>query len=134
MRTDFVGRGWSFPLDVDTGGRIAMAGGAAKLEQAMRIVLGTHPGERPFRPEFGCPLRDYVFSGAGADVLAAIAGEVRRSLRRWEPRVVPADIQVFPHPDDESVLLIDIAYVVKGENDPRNLVFPFYTIPENGSD
>jgi hypothetical protein len=29
------------------------------------------------------------------------------------------------------VLSIDIAYVIKGTNDPRNLVFPFYTIPEH---
>jgi hypothetical protein len=31
-------------------------------------------------------------------------------------------------------MLIDIAYQIKAENDRRNLVFPFYTIPDDGSD
>jgi hypothetical protein len=32
------------------------------------------------------------------------------------------------------VLYIDISYRIKHTNDRRNLVFPFYTIPEDGSD
>jgi hypothetical protein len=31
----------------------------------------------------------------------------------------------------DGVLYIDIAYRVRGTNDPRNLVFPFYVIPED---
>jgi phage baseplate assembly protein W len=130
MLPDFVGKGWSFPLDVNANGRIAMAGGARKLDQAMRIVLETYPGERPFRPEFGSRLRDFTFAGASTEVLAAIAAEVRRVLLRWEPRVDVHDVDVYPDPVNETVLYIDISYVTKTENDPRNLVFPFYTIPE----
>ena len=31
-----------------------------------------------------------------------------------------------------GVLYVDIAYAFRGLNDPRNLVFPFYVIPEEG--
>ena len=31
-------------------------------------------------------------------------------------------------------LYIDVHYQVKAGNDKRNLVFPFYSIPEDGSD
>jgi hypothetical protein len=34
--------------------------------------------------------------------------------------------------DRPNLLHIDITYVVKGENDERNLVHPFYTIPDEG--
>lgn len=132
MGPDFIGRGWSFPLDVNPSGTIAMAGGARKLEQAMRLVLSTFPGERPYRPEFGSRLRGYVFEGASVDVLGRIAAEVRASLVRWEPRVTVDDVTVYPDRSDESLLHIDITYTAKGENDPRNLVYPFYTIPEDG--
>jgi phage baseplate assembly protein W len=130
MSSDFIGRGWSFPMDVNVNGGVAMVGGARRLEQAMNLVLSTHPGERPFRPEFGCPLKNYVFEGPTTDVRAEIAREVRTSIERWEPRVSVNDVTVTPHPDDVRVLLIDISYRVKTENDPRNLVYPFYTIPE----
>jgi hypothetical protein len=134
MRSDFIGRGWSFPFDVNNHGGMAMVGGAAKLEQAMTLVLSTHPGERPFRPEFGCPLRNYVFAEQSEDVLADIARDVRTSIERWEPRVLVMDVVVVPHPTDARLLLIDIAYATKTENDPRNLTFPFYTIPDEGND
>ena len=35
---------------------------------------------------------------------------------------------------DEGVLLIDIGYAIRGSNDPRNLVFPFYVIPDRTSE
>jgi uncharacterized protein len=129
MGLDFIGRGWTFPLDVNASGTIAMAGGARKLEQAMRLVLSTFPGERPYRPEFGCRLRSYVFAGTSVDVLGQVAAEVRASLVRWEPRVDVDEVTVHPDPANESLLYIDITYTAKGENDPRNLVYPFYTIP-----
>ena len=129
---DFVGMGWSFPLDVTANGSIVTVGGARKLEQAMTLVLSTYPGERPFRPNFGSKLRDFVFEGISPRIFAKIEHEVRDCLRQWEPRVDVAEVQVYPSPDLPNLLLIDIIYQVKGENDPRNLVFPFYTIPDEG--
>ena len=129
---DFIGRGWSFPLDVTANGTIATMGGARKLEQAMSIVLTTYPGERPFRPAFGSRLRDFAFEGASVDVFAAIEREVRDSLAMWEPRTDVRDVTVVADPDRPNLLHIDITYVVKGENDERNLVHPFYAIPDEG--
>lgn len=127
---DFIGRGWVFPLDVTANGTIATIGGPRKLEQAMTLVLSTYPGERPFRPRFGSRLRDFTFEGATAAVFAAIEREVRRSLDFWEPRVVVREVGVAADTDQPNLLNIDITYVVKGENDERNLVHPFYTIPD----
>jgi uncharacterized protein len=132
--SDFIGRGFAFPMDVNANGAIAVAGGARKLEQAMSLVLATYPGERPFRPYFGSKLRDFVFEGASIDVLARIEREVRDSLARWEARVTVQDVLVLPDVDEQNRLNIEITYVVRDENDPRNLVFPFYTIPDEGSD
>jgi phage baseplate assembly protein W len=129
---DFIGRGWSFPLDVTANGTIATLGGPRKLEQAMAIVLTTYPGERPFRPAFGSKLRDFAFEGASVAVFAAIEREVRDSLDIWEPRVTVREVAVAADPDRPNLLHIDITYVVKGENDERNLVHPFYTIPDEG--
>lgn len=134
MDNDFIGHGWSFPLDVTANGTIATVGGARKLEQAMSLVLSTYPGERPFRPAFGSRLRDFVFEGASTDVFARIEREVRDSLAMWEPRATVYDVLVYPDQDQENLLNIDITYTVKEENDRRNLVFPFYTIPDDGSD
>lgn len=130
MVTDFIGVGWAYPLDINVNGGFALAGGIEKLEQAMRLILTTYPGDRPMRPEFGCRLRDYIFGGATVESAADISAEVMSSLLRWEPRVTVDGVDVYPDQANASLLYIDIGYVVKATNDRRNLVFPFYTIPE----
>ena len=129
MSEEFVGAGWSFPITVDASGGIALTRGEEELDQAIRLILGTAFGERPMRPDFGCGIHDYVFAPADATTAGRLAYEVRESLERWEPRIDLVDVDVRVHPDDDSVLLIDITYTVRGTNDPRNLVFPFYVIP-----
>jgi phage baseplate assembly protein W len=128
--TDFVGVGWAFPLGFQPSGSVAVARGEEKIEQAMRLILSTYPGERPMRPQWGSTLRDNVFGGTGPDNTAAIAHEVRRSLEYWEPRAAVENVLVYPDGERDGLLYIDISYTVRGTNSPRNLVFPFYTIPE----
>jgi phage baseplate assembly protein W len=132
--TDFIGTGWAFPTGVDALGGIALARGDTELVQAMRLILSTYPGERPMRPEFGCRLRDFAFRGGTPETVAELTDEVRRSLLRWEPRVDVERVDVVVDDTDPSILWIDIRYRAKDANDRRNLVFPFYTIPEDGSD
>jgi len=131
---DFVGVGWAFPLGVSTQGGIAMVRREVELEQAMTLILSTYPGERPMRPEFGSRLRDFVFRPANAETAAELSQEVRNALLRWEPRVDIERVDVTPDASERGMLYIDIAYTAKGTNDRRNLVFPFYTIPDDGSD
>jgi uncharacterized protein len=130
MHEEFIGAGWAFPMGVSATGGILMAKREQELEQAMRLILSTYPGERPMRPEFGCRLRDFVFESATVETAARLNREVQTSLRRWEPRVDIEKVDVTPDPYERNLLFIDIQYAVKATNDRRNLVFPFYTIPE----
>jgi phage baseplate assembly protein W len=127
----FVGSGWSWPVETDTTGGIALVSGSDELEQAMYLVLATAPGERPMRPEFGCGLQDYVFAPADPGTASLIAAEVQAALVRWEPRVVVDEVVVTADADEPSTLWIDVRYTVRSSNDRRNLVFPFYVIPQH---
>ena len=128
-RADFTGVGWAFPVHTDATGAIALVGGDAELEQSIALIVGTAPGERPMRPEFGCAIHDYVFAPADVTTAAAIAYEVRAALVRWEPRIEVGDVEVLVDPEEHGTLYVDVAYRAKSTNSPRNLVFPFYTIP-----
>lgn len=134
MSQDFVGAGWAFPLSVGSQGGIALVRREVELEQAMRLILATYPGERPMRPEFGSRIRDFVFRPANMETIAELSHEVRKALLRWEPRVDVEKVDVTPDPYAAGTLYIDIRYKIKDTNDRRNLVFPFYSIPEDGSD
>ena len=129
MGVEFVGSGWSFPVRADASGRIGLSSGTHEIEESIRLVLATAPGERPMRPEFGCAVHDYVFAPADASTAGDIAYAVRVALTRWEPRIDLGDVTVRFDAVDAGVLYVDITYALRGSNDPRNLVFPFYVIP-----
>jgi Bacteriophage baseplate protein W len=130
VSTEFVGAGWAFPPRVDATGGIALVREEQELTEAIRLILATSPGERAMRPEFGCAIHDYVFAPADAGTAGQLAYEVRLALERWEPRIEVDEVAVRFDAVDDGVLYIDIRYLVRGSNDPRNLVFPFYVIPQ----
>ena len=129
MSEEFIGAGWAFPMRTDATGSIALVSHDREIEESIRLIVGTAPGERPMRPEYGCAIHDYIFAGIDPDTTGRIEGEVRASLVRWEPRIQVQGVDVKVDSKDQTLLYIDIRYSVGDTNDPRNLVFPFYTIP-----
>lgn len=129
MSNEFIGAGWSFPLDLDPTGGFALVADDREIQEAIRLIIGTAYGERPMRPDFGCAIHDFVFADADGTTAGRIAYEVRLSLRRWEPRIDVDDVAVSVDDFDRSLMYVDVRYRIKNTNDPRNLVFPFYTIP-----
>ncbi|MGH3903010.1 MAG: GPW/gp25 family protein [Pseudonocardiaceae bacterium] len=129
----FLGVGWAFPVRTDATGSIALVSADREISESIRIILGTAPGERPMRPEFGCGIHDLVFAPADATTAGQLAYHVRLALERWEPRIELEDVTVRFDAVDAGTLLIDIRYTLRNTNDPRNLVFPFYVIPSHES-
>lgn len=127
----FVGAGWAFPLRVGASGGFVLVERETEIEEAMRLVLATAPGERPMRPEFGCGVHDLVFAPINEATAGRIQYEVRASLDRWEPRIEVLGVDVTVDAADQAVLYIDVRYTIRGTNNPRNLVFPFYVIPSH---
>ncbi|MFJ4848293.1 GPW/gp25 family protein [Streptomyces sp. NPDC088733] len=131
MGEQFIGAGWAFPARTDATGSVALVVREREIEESIRLILATAPGERPMRPLFGCGIHDYVFAPADAATAGRIAYEVRVALERWELRVDLVDVTVTFDGVDSGTLYIDLRYALRGTNDPRNLVFPFYVIPSH---
>jgi len=129
MSEEFIGSGWAFPLRTDRTGAIALVAHDREIEESIRLILGTAFGERPMRPDYGCEIHDYVFSSINSEMVSRISVAVRESLIRWEPRIAVRDVIVTIDPQDQTIVYIDVRYAIGDTNDPRNLVFPFYTIP-----
>jgi uncharacterized protein len=130
MSEEFIGQGIAFPLRLSASGGLAVVEREREIEEAIRLILATAFGDRPMRPDFGCRIHDYVFASPDLETRGLIGFEVQQSLRRWEPRIDVRSVDVTQDPREPATLFIDIAYSIRGVNDPRNLVFPFYTIPE----
>jgi phage baseplate assembly protein W len=127
----FIGSGWAFPIRPSSTGGITTVTGEEDIRRAIHLILGTTPGERPMRPEFGCPLIEFVYAPMNSGTFGAIAFEVEQALRRWEPRIELEDVLVYPYPGVDACLAISVTYHLRHTFDRRNLVFPFYVIPDH---
>ena len=127
---ELVGRGWAFPVRASSSGTIALVSQDREVEESIRMILGTAFGERPMRPDFGCAIHDRIFDPVDAGLAGVLAHEVTLSLERWEPRIELIDVDVSFDRDDAALVYIEIRYRISDVLDPRTLVFPFYTIPE----
>lgn len=126
---DILGSGVAFPLGVDPRGGLALARGEEDVEQAIRLILGTAPGERPMRPEFGCEIHGLVFDTIDAELVGKLDTAIRAALDRWEPRIDVESIDFDLTRTADGMLEIDIGYRIRATSRTYNLVYPFYVIP-----
>jgi phage baseplate assembly protein W len=122
----FLGRGWPFPIRPDARGRLCWTDGDAKIRQSIWIILGTAPGERQMRPEFGCGIHDLVFEPVTAALRGLVRERVRDALVRFEPRIDVDDVRVETPVEDPTHLDIHVDYRVRANNALYNLVYPFF--------
>jgi phage baseplate assembly protein W len=80
---------YAFPFRIDpTSQQTAQIGYSAHVDQMVRQVLLTTPGERVDLPQFGCGLRALVF-GPSSDALAAtVKLRVIQGLGQWLAGIV----------------------------------------------
>ena|SRR5688572_26681555 len=124
MNAEFYGRGMAYPLRVGNAG-IDESAGEEKVEQSIRIILGTQYGERVMRPRFGCNLRSLAF--APNDVATANLARyfVQEGLAASEPRIDVIDVNATNDPQ-RGALIITISYRLRATQAVGNLVYPFY--------
>lgn len=123
----FLGRGWVWPVRLDPAtALVATAEADDDVQQSILIILGTSPGERVMRPEFGCGIADMVFEVIDNATVNRIAALVRDALVRFEARIEVLDVTVDPWRAAEGRLDISIHWRMRATNQVGNLVYPFY--------
>jgi phage baseplate assembly protein W len=75
---------YAFPFRIDTvSQQTAQAGYAAHVDQMIRQLLLTDPGERVDLPQFGCGLRSLVFAPNSDALAATVKLRVIQGLAQW---------------------------------------------------
>ena len=133
---DFIGTGWAFPTAADRDRRHRAGRARARAGRGD----AAHPADLPGRAADAARVR----LPACATSCSAASTTRRPSELTAEVTPVAAALGATgrrrtqstctPDADSHELLFIDIQYAVKDTNDRRNLVFPFYTIPDDGSD
>ena len=124
-KTDFLGCGFSFPLN-EVNGTVAMASDEIDISESIVIILGTAKGERIMLPEFGSDLNELVFSPNGPSTWSHAERYAKECLDIWEPRISDISATAAADKFNKSKINISINYTIREKNTPANLVYPFY--------
>lgn len=126
MSKRFLGRGWSFPIEVDATGKLQYSESERKVQESVLVILGTARGERVMRPDFGSRLHELVFAPINSSTKSLIAHYATEALVQWEARIDVLGVAVREEPSSAGKLLVDVEYRVRSTNSVFNLVYPFY--------
>lgn len=112
-----IRRDYAFPFRIDTAsGQAMQAGYAAHVDQMIRQVLLTSPGERADLPEFGCGLRRLIYVSHSEALDATTQILVRQALEKWLAGQIQVQTVSVLSPEDAGYdpaqLSIQIEYVL----------------------
>ena len=119
MKTKFTSIHYPFGIDASLGRLQQEPDYAAHVEQMIKQVLLTSPGERINRPDFGCGLKRMLFA-PNSEVAAALAQvTVFEALNRWLSSAIAVnDVKVKAI---EERLEVYVAYTLKVRQERRYL-------------
>ena len=121
-----LGSGFSFPVRLDLLGSFQLSSGELSIEESIRVILSTTPGERIMRPDCGCEANELLFSPNNSRTQALIAHYIEQALVRWEPRIILKEVVAEYDPDDETRINVSLGYEVRSVNTYFNMVYPYY--------
>ena len=112
---------FQYPFAVDSGlGQLATQTDYAEhVEQLIKQVLFTNPGERINRPDFGCGIRRMVFAPNSQESASLAQVTIFQALEKWLSPLIKVD-QVEVNAVEET-LNIKIGYLLKARQDRRYL-------------
>lgn len=120
---DLHGACLSHPIRPDRRGTLAVLRDRhAIIAESIAAILETRQGERVMLPDYGLP--DYVFDVMDNGFAARLRYVIEQQIMRYEPLVERITVSV--RDSDAHAATVEIEYVARGTNSPRNLTFPLW--------
>lgn len=125
-----IGIGWEFPPRFDKNG-VKLVDGGTEIKQSLEILLTTTPGERIFRPDYGCNIRRWIFSKMSLSEETLLKDTIKNAIMKGEPRITLTQILIEIKDQYEGILMIELNYIINSTNTTDNMVFPFFFAENN---
>jgi len=123
----FLGSGWSFPPQFSLHNKsISMVKEDQDIQQSLRILFSTLPGERLMQPAYGCSLKTLVFDAISESTVTEIKDAIDRAVLFFETRITLNDIAVNTDDVYDGVVRVTLDYTIRSTNNRSNMVYPFY--------
>ena len=88
------------------------------VRRSLSNLINTTKGSRPFMPDYGSSVKNYLFSRNGVFTLYELKNSLRRDIEKYEKRISLRDIKIDYSDDGFDIKL---EYVIKNASGIANL-------------
>lgn len=96
--------GAAYPITKHSRGFLRTQSGVDQVKSDLLVLLLTEPGERVMLPEFGTPLKQFIFEPNDLSMIEKIKSVISNAIFSWEPRIAIQNIDVLSGRDVISSL------------------------------
>lgn len=119
MQTPFTSLAYPFAIDESRGRVLQEPSYPEHVEQLIKQVLFTAPGERVNRPDFGCGLLRMVFAPNDPVTATLAQAQIRHALEEWLGSVLTVEDIVCGARD--STFFVRVVYALRARRERRIL-------------
>lgn len=114
-----------FPLlfKPDENGRLAFPSLEESVQQQIKIILRTSPGELLMHPDFGAGLDLALHEPNTLETRRLIRDRVATSIAQYEPRAQLISVDVSEAPGSSEDIRVDVVYLIRRTGNPARLGF-----------
>jgi len=82
------------------------------VNQNLKMLILTNPGERVMEPNFGVGMQQYLFAAPSEGIEGQISQRIRDQVRTYLPNIVLNDLQFGYSQMDENIMGLRIVYSI----------------------
>lgn len=105
--------GWPLLPTPDAAGRLSWPTLEDSVQQNIKVILQTRPGEQLMRPRYGAGLQGYIGQPDTTTTRRRLMDAVKESLTRHETRITVEDVEVEDDPEQPGWVRLEIRYRIR---------------------
>ncbi len=122
----FFGIGLKQPFKINPStGKTGLVSGIDNIEQSIRAILSTKPGERLYHKDFGIDLSELLFETQDSATFKALEEKITQGLMQFQTMIIVDSVN-FELQAEKGLINIDVAFTIRNTNTRGNYVYPFY--------
>ncbi len=122
----FFGVGLQQPFKINPStGKTGMVSGIDNIEQSIRAILSTKPGERLYHKDFGVDLSALIFEPQSNATLKSVEEKIISGLMQFQTMIIVDSVN-FELNATEGLINVDVSFTIRTTNTRGNYVYPYY--------
>jgi hypothetical protein len=102
-----------------------LVSGVDNIEQSIRAILSTKPGERLYHKDFGVDLSALIFEPQSSATLKSVEEKIISGLMQFQTMII-VDSVSFELNAIEGLINVDVSFTIRTTNTRGNYVYPYY--------